>query len=62
MKKSEIPGCPQQSFVITAIFVKQMTVKAKSVSDAQNRAEEQGLLVVEGAELSNWHGYAVEKE
>lgn len=59
MKKVDIPNTTQQTFVVTAIFVKQMTVKAKSVSHAQDVAEEQGLLTVEGAGLSNWHGHAV---
>lgn len=51
----------QRSFVVTAVFVKQITVQAKSVSHAQDVAESQGLLTTDGKDLSvsNWHGHEV---
>jgi hypothetical protein len=51
------------TFVVTAVFVKQRTVKARSVEHAQQLAEEQGLCDVadttEPLNLSNWHAHKV---
>lgn len=48
-----------QVYVVTATFVKFLTVTAKSESHAQDVAEEQGLLSPDGVGLSNWHAHKV---
>jgi hypothetical protein len=61
LKNADTLVVAQQTFVVTAIFVKQMTVTAKSVSHAQDVAEQRGLLQTDGTDLSlsNWHGHKV---
>lgn len=60
MKKADVNAPTQQTFVVTAVFVKQMTVSAKSVSHAQEVAEAKGLLETDGTDLSvsNWHAHS----
>lgn len=61
MKKSGVNESTQQTFVVTAIFVTQMTVTAGTESRALELAEME--LAAKGAtmrDLSNWHAHRVE--
>lgn len=60
MKNADVPECPQQTFVVTAVFMTQTVVKARSESEALKLCEEG--LVLEGAEskdLCNWYAHGV---
>jgi hypothetical protein len=63
VKESGVPRSTHQTFVVTAIFMTQRTVCAKSEQDALDMAHD--TLVEDGAtkqNLVNWHAHAVEEQ
>ena len=62
MKHAETPLATPQTFVVTVIFATYRTVRARSVSEALDMAQE--TLVEEGAtkqDLVNWHAHEVNR-
>lgn len=60
MDKTGTPGSTQDTFVVTAVFMTQRTIKAKSVSQALDIAQD--TLVEEGAtrkDALNWQAHPV---
>lgn len=57
--KAEGPKTTQTTFVVTAIFISQMTVTAGSASQALDLAEELGRKGATMERLSNWHAHEV---